>query len=660
MEGLFLKEGKRLVRVFDYETLWIEPWGDNSLRVRSTMNKEMDDTLWALLPVGEQVSTIEIKEKTASIQNGKIKAEINEDGFITFTNQKGEILLKEYYQGFPLKIPGREWKPQQGDTYRLKLRFEANKDERIYGMGQYQQENLNLKGCTLELAHRNSQASVPFYVSKVGYGFLWHNPGYGQVVFGENRTEWVAESTKQLDYWITAGDQPSEIEEAYAHATGTVPMMPDYGMGFWQCKLRYQTQEELLEVARAYKRRGLPISVIVIDFFHWPEQGDWRFDLKYWPDPKAMVAELKEMEIELMVSVWPTVDYRSENFVEMQKKGYLTRTEHGMRVSMSFLGNTLFYDATKPAARDYVWQTIKKNYYDYGIKLFWLDEAEPEYVVYEYDNYRYEMGPSIQVGNIYPQKYAQTFYEGMEGEGQKQIINLIRCAWAGSQRYGALAWSGDLVSTFVSLKHQVRAGLNMGMAGIPWWTTDIGGFFNGNIHDEGFHELLIRWFQYGTFSPVFRLHGDRLPHQEPMGTSGGSMCPSGADNEVWSFGEEVYEILQSYMWMRERMKPYITQVMAEAHEKGTPVMRPLFYEFPKDEQAWKVEDSYLFGPDLLIAPILEAGLRERQVYLPEGVNWKHIFTNKVYKGGQWITCAAPIEEIPIFQREGSKWALESK
>lgn len=660
MEGLFLKEGKRLVRVFDYETLWIEPWGDNSLRVRSTMNKEMDDTLWALLPVGEQVSTIEIKEKTASIQNGKIKAEINEDGFITFTNQKGEILLKEYYQGFPLKIPGREWKPQQGDTYRLKLRFEANKDERIYGMGQYQQENLNLKGCTLELAHRNSQASVPFYVSKVGYGFLWHNPGYGQVVFGENRTEWVAESTKQLDYWITAGDQPSEIEEAYAHATGTVPMMPDYGMGFWQCKLRYQTQEELLEVARAYKRRGLPISVIVIDFFHWPEQGDWRFDLKYWPDPKAMVAELKEMEIELMVSVWPTVDYRSENFVEMQKKGYLTRTEHGMRVSMSFLGNTLFYDATKPAARDYVWQTIKKNYYDYGIKLFWLDEAEPEYVVYEYDNYRYEMGPSIQVGNIYPQKYAQTFYEGMEGEGQKQIINLIRCAWAGSQRYGALAWSGDLVSTFVSLKHQVRAGLNMGMAGIPWWTTDIGGFFNGNIHDEGFHELLIRWFQYGTFSPVFRLHGDRLPHQEPMGTSGGSMCPSGADNEVWSFGEEVYEILQSYMWMRERMKPYITQVMAEAHEKGTPVMRPLFYEFPKDEQAWKVEDSYLFGPDLLIAPILEAGLRERQVYLPEGVNWIHIFTNKVYKGGQWITCAAPIEEIPIFQREGSKWALESK
>ena len=195
-------------------------------------------------------------------------------------------------------------------------------------MGQYQQELLNLKGADLELAHRNSQASVPFALSSLGYGFLWNNPAVGRCVFGANITSWEAESTKGMDYWITAGDTPAEIEEAYAGATGRVPMMmPEYAMGFWQCKLRYQTQEELLQVAREYKRLGLPISVIVVDFFHWPKQGEWRFDPTYWPDPDGMIRELKEMGIELMVSIWPTVDRASENYEEMLEKGYLIRTD---------------------------------------------------------------------------------------------------------------------------------------------------------------------------------------------------------------------------------------------------------------------------------------------------------------------------------------------
>ncbi|MFD2877153.1 TIM-barrel domain-containing protein [Paenibacillus rhizoplanae] len=204
----------------------------------------------------------------------------------------------------------------------MKLRLEADPLEKLYGMGQYQHSFLNLKGCSLELTHRNSQISIPFVLSSAGYGFLWHNPAIGQAHFSLNVTEWTAPSTKQLDYWITAGDSPAEIEEAYAKATGTVPMMPDYGMGFWQCKLRYRTQEELLEVAREHKRRGLPIDVIVIDFFHWTNQGDWRFDPEYWPDPEAMVQELQALGIELMVSVWPTVQTESENYKEMlEKKG---------------------------------------------------------------------------------------------------------------------------------------------------------------------------------------------------------------------------------------------------------------------------------------------------------------------------------------------------
>lgn len=367
-------------------------------------------------------------------------------------------------------------------------------------MGQYQQANLDLKGCVLELAQRNSQASVPFMLSSLGYGFLWNNPAVGRVTFAHNVTEWEAHVSEQLDYWITAGDTPAEISQAYALATGTPPMMPDYAMGFWQCKLRYRTQEELLAVAREYKQRNLPISVIVIDFFHWPNQGDWTFDPRDWPDPDAMIAELKSLGIELMVSVWPTVDSRTESYREMRENGWLVQTERGLPINMDFLGNTTFFDATHPGARDYIWGKAKRNYYDKGVKLFWLDEAEPEFSVYDYDNYRYHAGPVLEVGNIYPRMFAKTFFDGMKAEGEEQVINLLRCAWAGSQRYGALVWSGDIHSSFRSLRNQFAAGLNMGIAGIPWWTTDIGGFHGGNIHDPHFHELLIRWFQWGSLA----------------------------------------------------------------------------------------------------------------------------------------------------------------
>ena len=511
---------------------------------------------------------------------------------------------------------------------------------------------MDLYGLYLELAHRNSQASVPFVISSLGYGLLWNNPGVGRAVFGRNIMSFEACSTKALDYWVTAGDTPAEIEERYASVTGTVPMMPEYGLGFWQCKLRYQTQEELLEVAREYKRRNLPIDLIVIDFFHWPKQGEWKFDPVYWPDPDAMVRELKDMGIELMVSIWPTVDKASENYEEMLEKGYLIRTERGFRVGLDFMGATIHYDATNPDARRYVWNKAKQNYYSKGIRVFWLDEAEPEYSVYDFDNYRYHRGTNLQIGNLYPVDYAKTFYEGMEAEGQKQIVNLLRCAWAGSQRYGALVWSGDIASSFDSMRNQLAAGLNMGLAGIPWWTTDIGGFHGGNPEDPGFRELFARWFEWGAFCPVMRLHGDREPRQPQQGVTGGAACCSGAANEVWSYGEEVYEICRKYMELRERMRPYTRRVMEEAHEKGTPVMRPLFYMYPGDARCWEIEDAYFFGPDVLVAPVLYPGAVSRSVYLPEGERWIEYASGKEYEGGKEYLAEAPLDTIPVFLRKG--------
>ncbi len=240
------------------------------------------------------------------------------------------------------------------------------------------------------------------------------------------------------------------------------------------------------------------------------------------------------------------------------------------------------------------------------MRLFWLDEAEPEYSAYDFDDYRYHLGTDLQVGNIYPALHAKAFYDGMLAAGQEAPMNLVRCAWAGSQRYGALVWSGDVQSSYASLKRQIKAGLNMAIAGIPWWTTDIGGFFGGDVRDPAYAELLLRWFQYGAFCPVFRLHGDRLPEKAPR-SPGSAEFHSGADNEVWRFGDEAYGVFKKYMLMRERIRPYVASIMRAAHDKGTPPMRPLFYDFPKDGAAWEIDDEFFFGPDVLVAPVLEPG-----------------------------------------------------
>ena len=663
---LKIEDGK-LIFHYDAEEVWIEAWGENALRVRATKECRMPEHDWALYKRDVEKAGITMTETGARIENGKIYAEITKLGKITVYRADGRLLLEEYWRNrrdvldrkcSAIEVEAREFKPISGGDYHLTMRFESvDKEEKIYGMGQYQQPYLNLKGLDLELAHRNSQASVPIAISSLGYGFLWNNPGVGRAVFGKNIMSFEAYSTKALDYWIVAGDTPAEIEEAYAKVTGTVPMMPEYGLGLWQCKLRYQTQEELLEVAREYKRRKLPIDLIVIDFFHWPKQGEWKFDPVYWPDPDAMVKELKEMGIELMVSIWPTVDKTCENYEEMLERGYLIRTERGFRVGLDFQGATIHFDATNPGAREYVWSKAKQNYYDKGIKVFWLDEAEPEYTAYDFDNYRYYLGTDLQIGNIYPVDYARAFYEGMEQEGQENIVNLLRCAWSGSQRYGALVWSGDIASSYESMRNQLAAGLNMGLAGIPWWTTDIGGFHGGDPDDPKFRELFARWFEWGAFCPVMRLHGDREPRQPQVGTTGGASCCSGAANEVWSYGEEVYNICRKYMELREKMRPYTRKLMEEAHEKGTPVMRTLFYGFPEDPVCWEVEDEYCYGPDILVAPILYAEQRSRRVYLPKGEIWTEYATGREYEGGQEIEAEAPLDVIPVFVRKNGTFSL---
>ncbi len=637
------------------ETVVICAQGRDALRVRATMNCAFDDRDWALegAPIGN--ADIRLEGDGAVITNGALSARVDRLGKIRFY-KNGVQILEEYYRCYEydmphtpsLRIVAREYKPIRGGDYECTLRFEAQR-EKLYGMGQYQQDCLDLKGCTLELAQRNSQASVPFLLSSLGYGFLFNQPAVGKATFAKNVTEWHVESVRQLDYWITVG-APKQILANYTALAGRAPEFPENALGLWQCKLRYRTQEEVLSVAREYHRRGIPLDVIVIDFFHWTRQGEWTFDPVYWPDPAAMVRELKSYGIRCMISVWPTVDKKSENFAEMRQKGLLIRPERGSQC-FDFLGDSYLYDATNPAAQAYLWDKCRRNYFEDGIDMFWLDEAEPEYTAYDFDNYRYYLGTDLQVGNVYPVMHAKAFWDGQTAAGQRDICNLIRCAWAGSQKYGVVLWSGDIIGNFETLRDQFAAGLNVSLAGIPWWTTDIGGFFV-DVTAPGHKELLVRWFEWATFCPVLRLHGDKGPCESaPLDDRdwGGGFCHTGRDNELWSYGEDVYEILKHYVAVREQMKPYLKEVMREASENGSPVMRAMFYEFPDDPMCWEADEQYMFGSRYLVAPVLYAGMAEREVYLPAG-KWKNMATGEELAGGQKVTVAAPLEVIPVFEK----------
>ncbi|QEU47535.1 glycoside hydrolase family 31 protein [Schleiferilactobacillus harbinensis] len=648
------------------ERLRIIAWGQNSFRVVATPTGPLDLACSALLPTAS-TAAVTVTDTQATITNGQISCVINNGdwwdrtGRLRFYNAAGDLLLEELNPGGALQRQARRFEPLSGGgQYALTASFAGQPAAHFAGMGQYQQTIADLNGTTLELAQRNSQASVPFYLSSTGYGFLWHNPAIGSVTFGKNVIEWHAQATAQLDYWITAGDTPAQIEAQYSAVVGQAPMMPDYGLGFWQSKLRYATQADVLAVARKYHELKIPVSVLVIDYYHWPRCGDYRFDPHFFPDPAAMAEECARYGIKLMVSVWPQIDERSENYADMRERGLLVHTNHGLPVQMKFHGNNEFYDATNPAARHYVWDKVQKNYGAHGIHLFWLDEAEPEFSTYDFANYTYYAGSVLSTGNLYPREYVRGFYEGEIAANGHPEVNLVRCAWVGSQRYGALVWSGDIHSTFQDLRNQISAGLHMGIAGIPWWTTDIGGFHGGRPDDPAFRELLVRWFQFGAFSPVMRIHGARQPMTKVYKADGEETEAAGAPNEVWSFGPEVEKILTKFIRIRALLKPYLEKVMTAAHETGAPVMRPLFYEFPNDQAAWPVNDQFLLGADILVAPIVHAGDRQREVYLPAGAEWTDARTGQHYAGGQRVAAAAPLDSLPVFLRDGRQTELQGR
>ncbi len=635
-------EKNRIVFSRSNELVRITPCHKNAIRFEAFPDCREFDEDFTLMPQTAD-AVIEDKDYCLFMSVGKLKIQLERNGKITFYND-GRIILEEkpelaFNDGY------RHYERKEG-AWSARITFKSNDGEHFYGLGHEPSNKFDLKGCSFDIRHVNAKCTIPFVYSSLGYGFIWNNPAIGNVELSENRTRWSVGATRKIDFVVIAGN-PKEVSEALADLTGHAPVMPHWATGFWQSRLRYETQEDLLEVARRYKKENIPLSVIISDYFHWTEQGDYKFDPEYWQDVKAMTDELHEMGTKLVVSIWPTINENSENYWYMHDNNMLIRTTKGSDKVFSFYGPQAEIDVTNPATREYVFSKLKQNYLDNGVDCLWFDEAEPEIHPEHFDNLLFYIGRGDEYGLIYPYYYVKMAYDGFQKMGKVPVI-LTRAAYLGSQKYGALVWSGDIYSDFESLSEQVKAGLNMSMCGIPWWNTDIGGFWGGDTQTDEFRELIVRWFQYGVFCPVMRVHGNRNRHGEKKRDV---KEPTGDPNEIWSFGERNFEILKDLVLLRERLRPYIEKQMQTASEKGYPVMRPMFFDYPEDEICYTLGEQYMFGDDILFAPVVNRGQTQKEVYLPEG-EWVLTKSGETYGKG-WHTVSAEIDEFVAFVKKGA-------
>ena len=659
--GCFLERSNAICWQEEGEILLVEAYGKECIRVRASRSLHISDERWNILPADNTASCIEKTGSSMRLSSGQLSAVVEADGTVSFHKADGSLILTEDWEdkrnNMSVLRRARCYKTISSSVFSIDLYLRSSADEDFYGLGGVPDGRLSRKGEEVELVHKNGYCPIPYVISSRGYGFIWNTPSAGRVSFSEKKTHWHADAASQIDIFVFIGDSPDEINRKLIELTGKPSHMPDWALGFWQSRLRYERQDDILAVAERYKEIGIPLSAIVIDYFHWPMQGTWEFDRRYWPDPERMAAELRANGIEPIVSIWPTVDPRSPYFRNMRDRNMLLKSESSLPFFFQIMGVEAIIDPTHPDARSFWWDVVRKNYVSSGIRSFWLDETEPEMRPYEYGNMRMYIGNGLECSNIYAYYYTKAFHDGQKADGIDDAINLVRSAWLGSQTTGIILWSGDIPSSFDSLHRQVRVGLNACLSGIPYWTTDIGGFFGGDPDDEGFRELMVRWFEFSVFTPVLRLHGKRLPYDKvDKQCDFDSFLPSCGDNEIWSFGENVYGILKQQIRLREILKPYIRKIADEAEAYGRPMMRPLFYDYPEDMNLKDYSDAYLFGSDIIVAPVTEAGKRECEVYLPSGTEWISIPEGNVLEGGRRHHVSAPLERIPFFIRKDSRYS----
>ena len=579
---------------------------------------------------------------------------------------EGDTLLD--MQGWQMSVPNYkdgnhdvllDRRPQDDPFFEVGASFAAPKDEHYYGLGQNQEGFFDRRGRVVHCEHDynapgGQSVCVPFVVTNKGYGIVWDNPSKTTVAFAiGDSTRWTSQVGQRVSFFVIAGGTYDEIYEGFRQLTGDVPMLPKSAYGYIQCKQRYSSQAELMAVAEGYRSRHLPIDDLVIDWFHYTKMGEMDMNPAKWPDPVAMNQQLHAMNYHVMISVWPRFVPEDRYYATLLKNGWFQHLADGTPTNglpYDRAGSDI--DSSNPDARKWYWDVIKENYVAKGFDAFWADETEPD--IPPTGSY-WKIGPGTEYFNLYPLFHTAAFYDGMRKDMPERALILARDAYLGAQHNGTIFWSSDISPTWDVLKRQVPTGINFVASGMPYWSTDIGGWqYLPNYHKperpvlidpsdaraevghyDEYTELYVRWFEYGAFQPNFRSHGSR------------------PQNEVWSYGKQAEPILEKYLRLRYQLMPYLYSLGYHTHLTGAPFMRGLFMDFGSDPHTADIGDEYMFGPALLVAPVTEQGRTTREVYLPAGTDWYNFWTNERFHGGQSIPVAAPIDTLPLFVRAGS-------
>jgi alpha-D-xyloside xylohydrolase len=574
-------------------------------------------------------------DDAVTITTSRLQIKIaRQDAGITYSDAEGKPLVNEASRKLtPVKVNGE-------DTYRAESFINIyGSREALYGLGQHQSGVWNYRGESVDISQDNTNIAVPMLVSSKGYGIFWNNTSRSRVNNRFANYLYISsEVADVIDYYFIYGPEMDKIVAAYRDLTGQAPMFGKWAYGFWQCKNRYKSQEEILGVARKYRELHLPADNIVQDWFWWNHKGEHVFNKNY-PDPKGMVDELHKENFHLMISVWPFFEPGSAVYDEMDKRGWFVDKFKFAKPPYHTSGMAV-YDATNPETRKYYWELMNKALFNIGLDAWWLDTTEPETEGQEENillGHKLAIGSGDRYVNLYPLMTTGAVYDGQRSvSNQKRVFILSRSAFAGAQRNAVTAWSGDINSDFFSFRRQIPAGLNYSLSGMPYWTSDIGGFVSGNPDDPEYRELFIRWFQYGTFCPIFRVHGTRTTDQ----------------NELWSYGPEAQKILASFDRLRYRLLPYIYSIAWKTTSDGYTPMRPLVMDFRGDVRAENIGDQFMYGPAFLVNPVTEPAASTRRLYLPKA-RWYDFWTGTSADGGQVVGAVAPLERMPLYIRAGS-------
>ena len=621
-----------------------------------------------------------------TLASEKLSVKINTaTGAIRFYTPEGQLLITDKDYGTQFSAIDDAGRP----SYNVRQAFLLEPGEVIYGLGQQQTGRLNQRGQKLRLFNSNTNICIPFVHSSKGYGLYWDN--YSPTTFTDNPQEMSFDSEvgDEADYYVIYGGNADGVVAGVRHLTGHAPMYPLWTLGLWQSRERYKSPDELCDVVDRHRAAGMPLDGIVQDWQYWGcdsnwnsmafqnpryinKMGDTEF-MKFLPNgenpnakyPKPRIATPKEMidyvhgqNAHIMISVWPSFGPWTDMYKRLDSINAILPIETWPRNA-----GVHPYDPFNPEARDMYWAEIKKNIFDLGMDAWWLDATEPDHfdITEEDMNLPTYLGSFRKVHNAYPLVSNQGVYEKQrELTDSKRVFLLTRSSFLGQQRYGSHSWSGDVVSTWDNMKRQLAAGINYALCGIPYWNTDLGGFFTWDYNNDGdnvaFHELHVRWYQWGVFQPIMRSH-----NSSPVAV------------EFYQFGKPgdwAYDNLMKYTRLRYRLLPYLYSTAWQATKADGSILRPLVMDFAKDSKALDVAEQHMFGQSFMVRPVTEPQYTytdskhngylkgfghtgTAEVYLPEGADWYDFWTNERLSGGQSIERETPIDIMPIYVKAGS-------